>query len=232
MLDGAAAQYGTDAISGVVNLILKKRSSGGVASVTGGNYYNVAVATTPRATSYDYVRQYRHAAVRQGLRVNLTFDRQYSNFVQLGGADSRLLDINGNPAVEGEIGVGATATNNTFIANGSGVLPCTAGVCIPFANRQAVTDSPRSNTIDGNSSPEIQSRPWRPSMRAMTSATIFRCSYSLRHLGPSLWQGHGKCSPAHTGRRHAGLQPALQPDQSAGLSDRFQLGQRTDRGLL
>ena len=30
LLDGAAAQYGTDAIAGVVNFILKKKSSGGV----------------------------------------------------------------------------------------------------------------------------------------------------------------------------------------------------------
>src|SRR6185437_5230307 len=32
LLDGAAAQYGTDAIAGVVNIILKKKSSGGQAS--------------------------------------------------------------------------------------------------------------------------------------------------------------------------------------------------------
>src|SRR5215472_17192062 len=36
LLDGAAAQYGTDAIAGVVNFILKKRSSGGTLSATMG----------------------------------------------------------------------------------------------------------------------------------------------------------------------------------------------------
>src|SRR5580698_26884 len=40
LLDGAAAQYGTDAIAGVVNIILKKKSSGGSASGTVGDYYN------------------------------------------------------------------------------------------------------------------------------------------------------------------------------------------------
>src|ERR1700733_16136741 len=40
LLDGAAAQYGTDAISGVVNIILKHKSSGGQFSATAGNYYN------------------------------------------------------------------------------------------------------------------------------------------------------------------------------------------------
>ncbi len=36
--DGASAQYGSDAIAGVVNLRLKQASSGGGASVTGGGY--------------------------------------------------------------------------------------------------------------------------------------------------------------------------------------------------
>src|SRR5690606_6872052 len=37
--DGASAQYGSDAIAGVVNLRLKEASSGGGASVTYGQYF-------------------------------------------------------------------------------------------------------------------------------------------------------------------------------------------------
>jgi iron complex outermembrane receptor protein len=37
--DGAAAQYGTDAIAGVVNIILKKASHGGSLTATGGKYF-------------------------------------------------------------------------------------------------------------------------------------------------------------------------------------------------
>src|SRR6201994_68096 len=40
LLDGAAAQYGTDAVVGVVNIILKKRSSGGQLSATAGQFYS------------------------------------------------------------------------------------------------------------------------------------------------------------------------------------------------
>jgi iron complex outermembrane receptor protein len=40
LTDGAAAQYGTDAIAGVINIILKKNSSGGSLSGTYGNYMN------------------------------------------------------------------------------------------------------------------------------------------------------------------------------------------------
>jgi iron complex outermembrane recepter protein len=40
LTDGAAAQYGTDAIAGVINIILKKNSSGGSLGGTWGNYMN------------------------------------------------------------------------------------------------------------------------------------------------------------------------------------------------
>jgi iron complex outermembrane recepter protein len=40
LTDGAAAQYGSDAIAGVINIILKKNSSGGTAGATYGQYAN------------------------------------------------------------------------------------------------------------------------------------------------------------------------------------------------
>jgi iron complex outermembrane receptor protein len=40
LTDGAAAQYGSDAIAGVINIILKSSGSGGSASVQGGAYYD------------------------------------------------------------------------------------------------------------------------------------------------------------------------------------------------
>src|SRR6201996_2743252 len=47
LLDGAAAQYGTDAVAGVVNIILKSKSSGGTLSATAGDYFDAGgVATT------------------------------------------------------------------------------------------------------------------------------------------------------------------------------------------
>lgn len=50
--DGASAQYGSDAIAGVVNLRLKQASSGGGFSVTGGQYFtHVATARGERDTS-------------------------------------------------------------------------------------------------------------------------------------------------------------------------------------
>lgn len=43
--DGAAAQYGSDAIAGVINVILKNSSSGGSVSVLGGGYFDGGGAT-------------------------------------------------------------------------------------------------------------------------------------------------------------------------------------------
>jgi iron complex outermembrane recepter protein len=40
LTDGAAAQYGSDAIAGVINIILKKNSSGGSVDATYGGYYD------------------------------------------------------------------------------------------------------------------------------------------------------------------------------------------------
>src|SRR5580658_7654161 len=44
LTDGAAAQYGSDAIAGVINIILKKAASGGNLSGTYGGYYDGAPA--------------------------------------------------------------------------------------------------------------------------------------------------------------------------------------------
>jgi iron complex outermembrane recepter protein len=46
LTDGAAAQYGTDAIAGVINIILKKNSSGGIVNGTYGQYGNAGGGKT------------------------------------------------------------------------------------------------------------------------------------------------------------------------------------------
>ena len=92
LLDGAAAQYGTDAIAGVVNFILKKKSSGGTFSATGGRNYDRGGET------YDFSYNMGLPLFDKGF-VNLTIDKQYHNYTQQGGADARVTDTNvaGNP---------------------------------------------------------------------------------------------------------------------------------------
>jgi iron complex outermembrane receptor protein len=46
LTDGAAAQYGTDAIAGVINIILKKNTSGGIVNASYGQYGNAGGGKT------------------------------------------------------------------------------------------------------------------------------------------------------------------------------------------
>jgi iron complex outermembrane receptor protein len=157
LLEGAAAQYGTDAISGVVNIILKKKSSGGTAWVTGGQRYN------NEGDSYDYSFNMGLPLFDKGY-INVTGEKQYSNFVQLGGPDSRFFGADDTPAQEGLIGMPAilAAPAGTFTSSqiatfqaqaNAGIVPCANGVCVPLATRQATAHYPRTN--QENSSPEI-----------------------------------------------------------------------------
>jgi iron complex outermembrane receptor protein len=88
LTDGAAAQYGTDAIAGVVNIILKKNNSGGTMTATGGQYYDGQGATG--AVSYN-----------QGFNLfdkgflNVTLEERYQDFTTLGIGDARNTNANG-----------------------------------------------------------------------------------------------------------------------------------------
>src|SRR6185312_12659918 len=92
LLDGAAAQYGTDAIAGVVNIILKKKSSGGQVQATAGDYYDRGHrAPGDNAESYDLSYNMGLPLFDKGF-VNFTIEKQFSNFTQYGGADNRMLN--------------------------------------------------------------------------------------------------------------------------------------------
>ena len=83
--DGAAAQYGTDAIAGVINIILKSNYKGGVANVTGGGYSDgggrtgdasANIGLMPFETAY----------------LSLTAESKYHGFTNRGGIDPRVID--------------------------------------------------------------------------------------------------------------------------------------------
>ena len=83
--DGAAAQYGTDAIAGVVNIILKKNYRGGSGNVNGGGYGDggghtgdgtINVGVTPFTDAF----------------LSLTAETKYHGFSDRGGIDPRVTD--------------------------------------------------------------------------------------------------------------------------------------------
>ncbi|MDB5907533.1 MAG: TonB-dependent receptor, partial [Massilia sp.] len=83
--DGAAAQYGTDAIAGVINIILKSNDHGGTATVSGGGYQdgggrtgdaNANIGLMPFETAF----------------LSLTAESKYHGFTNRGGIDPRVID--------------------------------------------------------------------------------------------------------------------------------------------
>jgi iron complex outermembrane receptor protein len=88
--EGAAAQYGTDAIAGVVNIILKKNSSGGVAYATAGQYMDEGGQT------YDFSGNVGFPLGDKGF-LNITGEKRYRGFSQRGAQDIRVMNANGVP---------------------------------------------------------------------------------------------------------------------------------------
>jgi iron complex outermembrane receptor protein len=86
--DGAAAQYGSDAIAGVVNIILKSADHGGVATVTGGKYYENGGKSG--AWSFN-----NGMSLGEKGFLNFTLEQRYHDFSRQGGADRRLFNRDG-----------------------------------------------------------------------------------------------------------------------------------------
>ena len=87
LTDGAAAQYGTDAIAGVVNIILKKNPSGGSISATGGEYFDGGGKTAGGSINIGM-------APTENSYLNLTVESKYHGFSNRGLPDQRVF----NPA--------------------------------------------------------------------------------------------------------------------------------------
>jgi iron complex outermembrane receptor protein len=102
--DGASAQYGSDAIAGVINIILKNKE-GGTFSATGGQYYKGDGETYSSTLNYGIAND-------RGF-LNLTGFYRYHNFSNRGKYDIRIYD----PAT----GTVPAGTNPTLAAAVQGV---------------------------------------------------------------------------------------------------------------
>ncbi len=87
LTDGAAAQYGTDAIAGVINIILKKNDAGGSVSATGGEYIDGGGKTAAASVNVGF-------APIEGSYLNMTLETKYHGFSNRGRGDQRMV----NPA--------------------------------------------------------------------------------------------------------------------------------------
>ncbi len=82
LTDGAAAQYGTDAIAGVINIILKNASHGGSASVSGGAYGEGDGETYSATANAGFGNE--------AVWLNLTGEYRYHDYSDRGGPDRRV----------------------------------------------------------------------------------------------------------------------------------------------
>ncbi|HWY63222.1 MAG TPA: TonB-dependent receptor [Rhizomicrobium sp.] len=138
LLDGAAAQYGTDAIAGVVNIILKDKSEGGTISTTGGQYY------ARDGASFDLSSNIGLPLFGEKGFVSLSGNMQTHAFTHTGGNDTRYINAEGNPVPVGTVGT---------TPNAAGIIACSGGNCIPTTGPYAVTTDynyPRTNLINGD----------------------------------------------------------------------------------
>jgi iron complex outermembrane receptor protein len=86
LTDGAAAQYGTDAIAGVINIILKRNSSGGSLGGTYGNYMNAGGGNT------NDVSGNAGFAPADGAYFNVTGEVHGHGHSDVGAIDPRVID--------------------------------------------------------------------------------------------------------------------------------------------
>ena len=82
--DGAAAQYGSDAIAGVINIILKSAASGGSAAASGGGYLDGGGGTGELEAN---------AGFGSGSRgfLDVSLDARFHDYSNRGGPDQRVV---------------------------------------------------------------------------------------------------------------------------------------------
>ena len=85
LTEGAAAQYGTDAIAGVINIILKKKSSGGSLSGTYGRYMDGGGVTGEVSGNIGF-------KPADGAYLNLSGEVHNHGHSERGGVDPRMTD--------------------------------------------------------------------------------------------------------------------------------------------
>jgi iron complex outermembrane receptor protein len=135
LTDGAAAQYGTDAIAGVVNIILKKAPQGGNLSVSSGSYMDGGGDTA------DITGNMGFAPLGDKSWLNLTFDSRFHGHSNRGYADPRLYN---HPVYAANCGA-------AYQYSVAGTLYCNnVGAGGQYANSNSFPGSPNANLISGD----------------------------------------------------------------------------------
>jgi iron complex outermembrane receptor protein len=132
--EGAAAQYGTDAIAGVVNIILKKTDHGGIVSAQGGQYFDGGGLNT------DFSANIGIAPVPNSF-LNMTFETKFEGMSFRGDIDPRVVNLSG-PAAGGynvhgfgQILSPSNVSTALLTTKGGAYAGATQFVNYPYSNR-------------------------------------------------------------------------------------------------
>ncbi|MGZ3272545.1 MAG: TonB-dependent receptor plug domain-containing protein [Caulobacteraceae bacterium] len=140
--DGAAAQYGTDAIAGVVNIILKKNTHGGSISMTGGHYMDQGGLTTDIQANIGF-------APTDNSFLNVTVQNKFQGNSFRGAVDPRVVNLSG-----GTTGYNIPEFGRVLSPrNVSAALLTTQGG--RYAQAQAFQNYPYSNWIQGDGQTQL-----------------------------------------------------------------------------
>ena len=120
--DGAAAQYGSDAIAGVINIILKDGNSGGEISATAGEHYQVGGQTYAASLNLG-------TRIGEDGFINITAFHRFHDFTQVGGLDCRVTNPSGQVLTPGVPRCGG----GTLFPGAAALYPGIAN--FPFVNR-------------------------------------------------------------------------------------------------
>ncbi len=147
LTDGAAAQYGTDAIAGVINIILKKNTHGGNLTLTSGQNFDGGNLTGDIAGTVGF-------APNDKSFLDLSFESKFKGVSFRGDIDPRVLNVNGKTPIPGYPN-GYTSPSNVS-TNLLNSYPLVTGFPnYPYVNRIGGSGQLRLDTFTYNSGYEL-----------------------------------------------------------------------------
>lgn len=161
--DGAAAQYGTDAIAGVVNFILKKNDHGGQINATVGQYF------AGDGLTWDAMGNIGLAPI-EDMYLSLTVERKFHDYSFRGDLDPRVVDT------------GLNTSANTGNSGGRTILARYPGV-------KNAPNYPYVNRIFGDGKMKLTNAMYNWGYTGFNNIELYSFGSYSRRLG-STWQNY------------------------------------------
>jgi iron complex outermembrane receptor protein len=165
--DGAAAQYGTDAIAGVVNIILKKADHGGSISAQGGHYIDEGGLTT------DFQGNIGLAPIENAY-INVTVQTKFQGNSFRGSIDPRVVNLatqaSGGYNVPG-YGYVPVASNQTQVK--PPVVPAATSIINAYPQTALFPGYPYVNYISGDGQTQLTNALYNAGYDILPEITVY-----------------------------------------------------------